>query len=132
MRDSTEHDVYVDVVFDDGLLYLVICNDGTVAARQVRITFDRPLLGEDGVDVGRLGVFTRLEFLAPGKRVPVFLDRATDYFARRQKSQFTMKVAWQASAERFVAVITHDMRAYADLPYIIHQPDNRRIGHLRR
>lgn len=132
MGESTEHDVYVDVVFDDGLLYIVICNDGDVAAQQVRIGFDRPLLGADGVDVGQLGVFTKLDYLAPGKRVPVFLDRATDYFARRQKSRFTMKIAWRARGERYVAAITHDMRAYADFPYIIHQPDNRRLGHPRR
>lgn len=132
MADPSEYDVYVDVVFDDGLLYFVICNDGAVAAERVRVGFDRPVLGADGLDMSKIGAFTRLEYLAPGKRLPVFFDRAHSYFARRQRSRITMKVTWRSGRRDFAASMTHDMRVYADLPHIVHQPDNRRVDHTRR
>lgn len=132
MADPSDADVYVDVTFDDGLLYLVICNDGPLPARQVRVTFANPVLGSDGVDVTKLGIFSRLEFLAPGKRIAVYLDHVHAYFARRQRSLITMKLAWRMGRQAFSTSMSHDMRAYADLPHIVHQPDNRRIGHLRR
>jgi hypothetical protein len=132
MADPSEADVYVDVVFDDGLLFLVVCNDGVLPAEQVRVAFDRPVLGADGLDVGRLGAFTRLEFLAPGKRLRVYLDHANAYFARRQRSRISMKVTWRVGRMTLSSSMTHDMRVYADLPYIVRQPDHRRIGHVRR
>lgn len=132
MAAASDTDVYVDVVFDDGLLFLVVCNDGSLPARQVRVTFANPVLGADGADVTQLGIFARLEFLAPGKRIAVFLDHAHAYFARRQRSHITMKIAWRAGRQTFDTSITHDMRAYADLPHIVRHPDIRRIGHLRR
>lgn len=131
MADASEDDVYVDVMFDDGLLFLVVCNDGTRPARQVRVRFDDPLVGADGVDVTQLGIFKRLDFLAPGKRIPVFLDHARAWFARRQRSGIRMTITWRAGRETFKNSITHDLRAYADLPHVVRHPDARRIGHRR-
>ena len=84
MAEPGEADVYVDVVLEDGLLFFVICNDGMVPATRVRITFERPVIGTDGRDVTQLGAFSHLEFLAPGKRIRVLIDRSHAYFARRQ------------------------------------------------
>lgn len=132
MAEPSDADVYVDVVFDEGLLFLVVCNDGPLPARQVRVKFAHPLRGADQVDVSELGIFRRLEFLAPGKRIEVFLDHASAHFAKRQRSQITLRVSWRMGRRAFDASITHDMRAYADLPHIVRHPDNRRVGHLRR
>lgn len=127
MAEPGEADVYVDVVFEDGLLFFVICNDGTLPATRVRITFDRPVIGADGLDVTRLGAFSHLEFLAPRKRIRVLIDRSHAYFARRQRSTITMKLAWRAGGASFSSSLTHDMRLYADLPDIRHRPDTSRI-----
>ena len=127
MAEPTENDVYVDVLLEDGLLFFVICNDGASPAKRVRITFDRPVIGADGLDVTQLGAFSHLDFLAPGKRIRVPIDRSNSYFARRQKSRITMKLAWRAGGASLSTSLTHDMRLYADLPAIVHRPDTFRI-----
>lgn len=132
MTEPLDADVYVDVLFDDGLLFFVICNDGPVPAERVRVAFDHPVLGENGVDVTELAVFNRLEFLAPGKRIAVFIDRSQSYYARRQRSRVTARVTWRERRRSRSATMTHDMRVYADLPYVTNHPDKRRVGHLRR
>ena len=127
MAEPGEADVYVDVVFEDGLLFFVICNDGMLPATRVRITFDRPVIGADGLDVTRLAAFSRLEFLAPRKRIPVLIDRSHAYFARRQRSRISMKLAWRSGGKSFSSSLTHDMRVYADLPHILHRAGTVRI-----
>lgn len=127
MVEPGEADVYVDVVLDDGLLFFVICNDGRLPATRVRITFDRPVIGMDGLDVTGVGVFSHLEFLAPGKRIPVLVDRAHAYFSRRQRSAITMKLAWRVGGASMSSSLTHDMRAYADLPTVHRRLDPTRI-----
>lgn len=129
MGEPSAADVYVDVEREDGLLFFVICNDGTSPATRVRITFDRPVIGADGLDVTQLGAFSHLEFLAPNKRIRVFIDRSHAYFARRQRSAITMKLAWRAGKSSLSSSITHDMRLYADLPDVRRRPDTFRIDH---
>ena len=120
MVEPGEADVYVDVVLEHGLLFFVICNDGALPATRVRITFDRPVIGVDGLDVTRHGAFSHLEFLAPHKRIRVLIDRAHAYFGRRQRSAIAMKLAWRAGGQPFTSSLTHDMRVYADLPDVRH------------
>jgi len=127
MEGPSDADVYLDVVFDRGLLYLVVCNDGAVAAERVRFSFDRPLMGQDDADMTTLSMFSRLDYLAPGKHIRVFLDRAPAYFARRQRSRFTVKVSWRAAGQAFSSSMTHDMRIYSDLPYVADDPDTRSV-----
>lgn len=128
---QTRDAVYIDVEFDRGLLYLVLVNDGDLPAEQVSVEFDKPLFGANGIDVSALGVFKRLAFLAPQKRISVFLDDTQAYYAKRQRSVVKFELSWRIDGSRFTSRINHDMRAYADITYIIEQPDNRRIGHVR-
>lgn len=131
--DSPQHHhagVYIDVEFDRGLIYLVLINDGDQPAVQLSVAFDKPLYGANGTDVSALGIFKHLAFLAPGKRIRIFLDDAHAYYARRQRSVVKFEVSWRIDRSPFTATIRHDMRAYADFPYIVEQPDNRRLGHV--
>ncbi len=128
MPAPADTDVYVDVDLEEGLLFFVLCNDGALPATQVRVSFDRSVLGTDDLDVTTLGIFRYTEFLAPGKRIPVLIDRAHAYFARRQRSLITMKIAWRAGTTALSSVVRHDMRAYADLPQVRTHPDRRHIS----
>lgn len=132
MTEPSKADVFVDVLFEDGLLYLVLSNNGEQAAENVRVEFDKPLLGIDSVDMSQLGVFKHLEYLAPGKNIAVLLDRAPAFYARRQRSRIKLKVVWRVGRTSFGSTMNHDMRAYADIPYIVHQPNKSRRGHSRR
>ena len=78
----------LDVVFDHGLLFLVVENLGDRPAHWVRIKFDRPVSGLGGAKkMHRLALFRKLEFLAPHKPIEVFLDRSASYFARAEPTQ---------------------------------------------
>jgi hypothetical protein len=71
------------VVFERGLLFLVVESTGDGPAHSVRIKFDKPFGGVGGTKkMQRLALFRRLEFLAPRKSISVFLDRSASYFAR--------------------------------------------------
>ena len=80
----------LDVVFDRGLLFLVVENLGDRPAHAVRIKFDKPFTGVGGTkQMQRLALFRKLEFLAPHKSIEVFLDRSASYFARDEPTQLT-------------------------------------------
>ena len=121
MRDERcDADVILDVVFDRGLLFLVVENIGERPAHAVRIKFDRPFSGVGGAKkMQRLALFRRLEFLAPNKSIAVFLDRSASYFAREEPTQLTAAVSWRTSAgERRTSTIHHDLEIYRDLGFI--------------
>lgn len=81
----SESGVVFDVVFEDDLLFFELSNCASVPVTRVVTTFERPVLAPDGVtDLGRLNVFNKTEFLAPGKVIRAFVDAVTSYFARRQ------------------------------------------------
>lgn len=112
--------VIVDVVFDRGLLFLVVANLGDRPAHAVRVKFERPFTGVGGAKrMHRLALFRRLEFLAPRKSIEVFLDRSDAYFARGEPTELTARVTWRTpGGTRRAAMIVHDLEIYRDLGYI--------------
>jgi hypothetical protein len=121
MRDERcDADVILDVVFDRGVLFLVVANSGDQPAHGVRVKFDKPFSGVGGTKkMQRLALFRRLEFLAPNKSIFVFLDRSASYFAREEPTQLTAAVSWRTSAgERRSSTIYHDLEIYRDLGFI--------------
>jgi hypothetical protein len=115
-----EADVILDVVFDRGLLFLVITNIGDRPAHRVRIRFDQSFSGVGGTKrIDRLALFRKLEFLAPHKSIPVFLDRSAAYFARGEPTRITAAIGWlTAEGERRSSTIHHDLEIYRDLGFI--------------
>lgn len=118
--ERCDADVILDVVFDRGLLFLVVANTGDRPAHSVRIKFDKPFSGIGGTKkMQRLALFRRLEFLAPRKSISVFLDRSASYFARDEPTQLTVAVSWRTSTgERRSTTIHHDLEIYRDLGFI--------------
>jgi hypothetical protein len=113
-------DVLLDVDFEDGLIFLAVVNLGDLPAHRVRVKLDPAPHGLGGrTRADRLALFSRLELLAPGKRIRVFLDRAALYFAREEPTQLTATATWVTdSGERRERVVQHDLGIYRDLTYV--------------
>ena len=120
MGESRDADVIVDVVFDRGLLFLVLENLGDEPAHGVRVRFAERFAGVGGAKrIDRLALFRKLEFLAPRKSIEVFLDRSDAYFARGEPTRLTAAITWRtAGSERRRTTIVHDLEIYRDLGYI--------------
>ena len=118
--EDSESEVILDVVFDRGLLFLVVANIGGRPAHEVRIRFKRAFTGLGGTrKMHALALFERLEFLAPRKSIEVFLDRSASYFARQEPTLLAATIAWRTGAgEARKSTVTHDLEIYRDLATI--------------
>ena len=118
--ERRDPEVILDVVFDRGLLFLVVANLGDRPAHRVRVTFAERFSGVGGARrIDRLALFRKLEFLAPRKSIEVFLDRSASYFARDEPTSLTASVSWRTpEGERQASTIHHDLEIYRDLGYI--------------
>ena len=112
--------VILDVVFERGLLFLVLENLGARPAYSVRVRFEQRFSGVGGAKrIDRLALFRKLEFLAPRKSIEVFLDRSEAYFARGEPTELSARVTWRTpDGARRAATIVHDLEIYRDLGYI--------------
>jgi hypothetical protein len=115
-----EADVILDVELDHGLLFLVLENLGDLPAHTVRVRFEQPLSGLGGERrIDRLQLFRRLEFLGPRRRIRVFLDRSTLFFAREEPTELAVTITWRTDREeRRSRTVRHDLDAYRDFPYL--------------
>jgi hypothetical protein len=129
LEAAAEHrspaDVILDVEFDDGLFFLVLANLGSEPAHAVRVSFAEPLRGLGGDRrIDRLRIFRRLELLAPGQRIRIFLDRSALFFARGEPTQLEARIAWRSDeGRRGSRTVRHDLDAYRDFPYLEVPPD---------
>jgi hypothetical protein len=111
--------VIVDVLCEDELLHLVLASIDEQPALRVRVAFDRPLLDVGGRDVTRLALFTRCEFLAPGRSIRTLLDTRSGYFRRRQPARFAVTLSYRDVAGRaHQHLIRHDLSIYKDLALV--------------
>jgi hypothetical protein len=127
--ERCDAEVILDVVFDRGLLFLVVENIGDRPAHSVRIKFEQPFSGVGGTrKLHRLALFRKLEFLAPRKPIDVFLDRSASYFAREEPTRLTAAISWRtAEGTRRSTTVHHDLEIYRDLGYIEREvPDSGR------
>ena len=113
-------DVFLDVEFEDGLLFLVVANVGPRAATRVEIRFEPAFRGLGGrVQVSSLRLFRRIEFLAPGRRIRTLLDTSASYFARGEPAKLTATIRFRdEDGRRYERTIAHDLAIYRDLAYV--------------
>jgi hypothetical protein len=116
--------VILDVIFEDGLLFLAVQNLGDAPARRVSVRFDRALPGAGGrIDVATLALFRNIEFLAPRKSIRTFLDTTESWFARAAPTRFAARVSYvDASGRRRSATVAHDLEIYRDIGYVRRGP----------
>jgi hypothetical protein len=113
-------EVLLDIEYDRGCLFLVLANVGPATAFDVRVTFEKPLLGAGGcVDVTALGAFGLTPILRPGKEIRVFVDVARELLGRRGSKQVRAHVTYQTRARtRLGEVFAHDLRIWRDWPEV--------------
>lgn len=111
----SEDAVVLDVVFEDGLLYLELANLGDVPAVDVTASFDARLIDAHGRDVSELLLFRGLAFLAPGRRIRTLLGPSSDHSER-----VTVRVEYvRPRGERMQTRITHDLALFRELAYVV-------------
>jgi len=111
--------VVVDVVFEDGLLYLELANLSDRPALNVGCRFDPGLVDLQGRDVSKLALFSRVQFLGSGRRIRTLLDSTAGFFAREQASRFTVVVEFERPDEkRRATTVSHDLAVYRELAYL--------------
>jgi len=111
--------VVVDVVFDAGVLYLELANLSDRPALNVACRFDPPLLDLQRREVSKLPLFSRVEFLGPGRRIRTLLDSTASYFARDAPTRVTVAVEYERpDGPRQSTTLAHDFEIYRDLAYL--------------
>ena len=116
--DAPGADVILDVLFEDGLFYLVLANVGERPALKVSCRFEKPITGLGGaVDVARMRLFRNVELLGPGREIRTLLDSSAAYFARREPARVAVTVIWRDERGRHERPIVHDLAIYRDVAY---------------
>jgi hypothetical protein len=113
-------EVVLDVVFDDGLLFLAVANIGTAPALGVSCRFRRKLRGLGGTqDVSKLPLFRHVSFLGPGREIRTLLDSSAAYFARGEPTELSVTTSYaDGSGRTYRTTVEHDLAIYRDLAYI--------------
>ncbi len=118
-RRSRSPEVILDVIFEDGLLFLSIRNISERPAYKVLVNFDERIVGLEGTkEISALPLFRNVEFLAPGREIRTFLDSSASYFGRGQPTRIAARVSFQdADGTIYARTIHHDLRIYQSIGY---------------
>lgn len=116
----SDPNVLVDVLFDQGLLYLVIKNYAHVEAFNIHIHFSPPFSGIQGKEeISSFAIFERLTYLPPMKEIRIFWDVAAAYFSRDEPKVIDSHISWSDKFDQqYDKTITHDVSIYQELGYI--------------
>ena len=110
----------LDVEVDGGTLHFVLACIGPAPAHAVRVRFSRVLRDVAGLRLNDSPLFTQLEFMAPGKRVRLFVDTLAGYTQRRQPMRFEVKLEWRDDdGEMHRRTLIHDLAAWTMLRDIL-------------
>jgi hypothetical protein len=117
---AADDGVVVDVVFEDGVLYLELANLADRPALNVRCSFDPPLVDAQGRNVSELRAFRHVEFLGPRRRLRTLLDTVPGYFGRKGVTRVAVAVEYERpGTSRSATEVTHDLELYRELAYRI-------------
>jgi hypothetical protein len=114
-------DVYVDFIFDDGLIFILIKNNSSSPVFKVRVKFNSRLSGVNGLkEISSINLFKNIEFFPPQKEIKTFLDTSDSYFASKQPTKITTNIFYRDIKNKArKVVINHDLEIYRDIGYII-------------
>jgi hypothetical protein len=113
-------EVVLDVVFEDGLLFLVVANTGDAAALGVSCRFRRRLRGLGGTeDVSKLPLFEHIAYLGPRREIRTLLDSSAAFFAREEQTRVAVTMSYaDASGRAYKSTVEHELAIYRDLAYV--------------
>ena len=106
-------EVIVDFECEGGFLYMVIANVGSSSAKGVSVKLDKKVRDFRGKSLSE--ILRHLEFLPPGKRFRLPVDRLSSYMGK-QPMQVSASIAYSGIDGRsYSDVITHNLAIYKDL-----------------
>lgn len=113
--------VIVDFVFDAGLLFISVKNIGERPALAVSVTFDQRLVGVGGTkEISALPLFRNIEFLPPQREIRAFLDASAAYFARKEPTKISARIAFRdPDGGRYAREVAHDLEIYREIGYVV-------------
>ncbi len=119
MPESEPDDgVVVDVVVEEGVIYVELVNLADRPAVDVRCSFDPPLKDVAGRDLSELRLFRHAAFLGPRRRVRTLLDSLNGYFQRDGATRLAVAVEYERpGAPRTSTKVSHDLALYRELLY---------------
>jgi hypothetical protein len=116
----TDDGVVVDVVFENGLLYLELANLADRPALNVHCRFDPSLVDLQGRDVSELPLFRQVDFLGPRRTIRTLLDSTAGYFRRKAPARITAAVEYERPGEeKRETAVTHNLEIYRELTYVL-------------
>lgn len=116
---SSPAEVLLDIELDQGALQFVLACDGA-AVHAVRVRFSRVIRDLSGLRVNDNPLFTNLQFLAAGRRIPFLVDTLASYQHRRQPMQFQVRLEWLGEdGVRCRRTINHDLTAWTRLRQLL-------------
>jgi hypothetical protein len=111
--------VVVDVVLEDGVLYLELANLADRPALNVSCSFEPPLVDAAGRDVSRLRLFRRVPFVGPRRRIRTLLDSVAGSFGRKTPKRVTIVVRYQRPGEPpRESTVAHDLELFRELAHL--------------
>ncbi len=117
--EGPDDGVVVDVVFEDGLLYLELANLADRPALGVSCRFEPALVDGQGRDVSKLRLFSHVEFLAPQRRIRTLFDSSAGFLAREREPRVTVTVEYERpEGARGVTHVKHDLALFGELAYV--------------
>ena len=110
--------VVVEVIVEDGVLYLELANLADRPALNVACSFDPSLVDVRGRNVSELRLFRNVAFLGPRRRLRTLLDSLPGYFAGARATTVAVTVEYERpGAPRCATKLTHDLELYRELAY---------------
>jgi hypothetical protein len=121
--DLPPPEIIVDFRFDHGLIYIALINISEVPAHRVRVKFNKVFHGLGGdCDMTALGLFRRVEFLAPRKCIETLLDSSHAYFKRGEPTVIKALVTFRdARGKAHRHEIVHDLKIYKEISYVVNR-----------
>ncbi len=124
--DGHDDGVVVDLVVEDGVVYVELANLADRPALNVTCSFDSPLVDVEGRDVSELRLFRHVEFLGPRRRVRTLLDSLDGYLGRQAATRVAAAVEYERPGERRQATkVSHDLELHRELLHRVTSHDLR-------
>jgi hypothetical protein len=114
--ESRLPEVIVDFECNRDLLYIVIANVGSSSAHKISIEFDKEIVDFRGKQLSQLDIFHHLEFLAPGKKIALFVDNLSGYIKRKQPLCVGFSITYfDRNGQGLCDHIGHNLRVFKDI-----------------
>jgi hypothetical protein len=113
-------EVILDVIFEDGLLYIAIKNIGRKSAYKISVNFEQQFTGVEGQKpISELPLFNLIEFMPPQKEIRTFLDSSTAYFSRKEPEIISAQVNYESvRSAKYRTIIVHNLGIYKEIGYL--------------